>query len=76
MTNKGMGEKNGHTGSDEWKNSAQNQQRGSEEKGEQGAMSGAGHSVTENQSGMAGEPGQSQGMDTLSAPPTKKGNKG
>jgi hypothetical protein len=76
VTNKGMGEKSGHTGSDKWKNSAQNQQRGSEEKGEQGAASGIGHSVKDNQAGMTGEPGQSQGMDALTAQPTKKGSKG
>jgi hypothetical protein len=76
MTNKGMGEKNGHTGSDAWKNSAQNDQRGSEEKGERGAAGGKGHSDKENQTGMTGDPGQSQGMDSLSAQPTKKGNKG
>jgi len=68
MANKGMGVKDGHTGSDVWKNDKQNQQRGSEEKGEQGAAAAGG---TGAQAGQTGEPGQSQGMDTRTAQPTK-----
>jgi hypothetical protein len=70
MTNKGMGEKSGHIGSDEWKNDKQNQQRGSEKKGERAAAD-AGNSLT--QSGTTGEPGQSQGVDTRTAHPGKGG---
>jgi hypothetical protein len=76
VTNKGMGDKDGHTGAEEWKDSAQNQQKGSDKKGVEGAFGREGHSVKDNQSGMTGEPGQSQGMDTLTTKPTKQGNKG
>jgi hypothetical protein len=69
-------EKDGHTDSDEWKNSQQNQQKGSTKKGVEGAFGNEGHSVKDNQSGMTGEPGQSQGMDTLTSQPSKNGNKG
>jgi hypothetical protein len=71
MTNKGMGVKNGHTGSDEWKNDKQNQQRGAEQKGEQAAAAATGAQDT--QKGMTGEPGQSQGMDTRTVHPGKGG---
>lgn len=73
MTNKGMGVKDGHDGSDAWKNDKQNEQIGAEKKGEQGAASGQGHSVKDNQTGMTGQPGQSQGMDTRTAHPGKGG---
>jgi hypothetical protein len=71
MTNKGMGVKNGHTGSDEWKNDKQNQQRGADKKGEQAAAAATG--AQDRQPGMTGEPGQSQGMDTRTAHPGKSG---
>jgi hypothetical protein len=71
MTNKGMGVKNGHTGSDSWKNDKQNEHRGAHEKGEQGAAAAGGHAAPDTQAGMTGEPGQSQGMDTRTAQPGK-----
>jgi hypothetical protein len=72
MPIKGMQQdKNGHIGSDTWKNDKQNEHRGAHEKGEQGAAAALGD--TGAQDGQTGEPGQSQGVDTRAAQPGKGG---
>ena len=72
MAIKGMQhDRTGHIGPDTWKNDKQNQQRGSHEKGEQGAAAALGD--TGEQEGQTGEPGQSQGPDTRTATPGKGG---
>ena len=70
MPIKGMHpDRNNPTDSDAWKNDKQNQQRGSHEKGEEGAAAALG--ATDTQVGRTGEPGQSQGMDTRTKTPGK-----